>query len=280
MLLIWDVTSAADAKSYYAACFGSEGVPDRQGYYSEGQESPGLYGGKLGERLGLAGQVVDKASFDRLCDNLHPFADESLTPRTNDFRRVCKDFTFSGPKSYAIAEAFASEAERPRLRAAFNQAMWETFTADIEPDMQTRRRIGGADDDRVTGNALAAAFAHFTARPENDDALPDMHAHSHLLVWNATYDAVEDRVKAGQLGDIVRDKGYYRAAFYARLASKLEALGYAIDRRGGNEWEIAGVPQSAIDKFSKRTAQIEAEADAKGITDAARKGELLSLIHI
>ena len=104
--------------------------------------------------------------------------------------------------------------------------------------------------------------------------LPDPHWHKHLLVWNATYDPVEDRIKAGQLGNVVRDKGYYRAAFYSRLAGKLEALGYAIDRRGGNEWEIAGVPQSIIDKFSKRTAQIEAEAEKLGITDAARKAEL------
>jgi hypothetical protein len=72
----------------------------------------------------------------------------------------------------------------------------------------------------------------------------------------------------------VRDKGYYRAAFYARLAVKLEGLGFVIDRRGGNEWEIAGIPQSMIDKFSKRTAQIEAAAEELGITDAARKGEL------
>ena len=58
----------------------------------------------------------------------------------------------------------------------------------------------------------------------------------------------------------------------SRASSK--ALGYAIDRRGGNEWEIAGVPQSTIDMFSKRTAQIEAEAEKQGITDAARKAEL------
>ena len=94
----------------------------------------------------------------------------------------------------------------------------------------------------------------------------------HLLVFNATYDPVEDRIKAGQFGNVVRDKGYYRAAFYSRLADKLEGLGYVIDRRGGNKWEIAGVPQSVIDKFSKRTDQIEAVAEKLGITDAARKG--------
>jgi conjugative relaxase-like TrwC/TraI family protein len=274
MLLIWDVTSATDAKDYYATCLASGTVPDRQGYYSEGQESPGVYGGKLAGMLGLGGKAVDEATFSQLCDNINPATGKPLTPRTNEFRRVCKDFTFSGPKSFSIIEAFASGAERKRLRQAFDEAVAETVAEDIEPAMCTRVRKGGADFDRVTGNLLTAGFDHATARPEDDDALPDMHWHKHLLVWNATYDPVENRVKAGQVGDIVRDKGYYRAAFYARLASKLEALGYGIDRRGGYEWEIAGVPQPLIDKFSKRTAQIDAEAEEKGITSAARKAEL------
>ena len=43
---------------------------------------------------------------------------------------------------------------------------------------------------------------------------------------------------------------------------------------GGNEWEVAGIDQPMIDKFSKRTAQIEAEAEKQGITDAAEKAGL------
>ena len=274
MLLTWDVTSASDAKNYYASSVSPGADSPRHDYYSEGQESPGKFGGKLGERLGLAGQVVDKATFDRLCDNLHPTEDGSLTPRTNESRRVCKDLTFSGPKSFSIIEAFASPEERALLRQAFDDAITETVDRDIEPDMQTRVRIGGADENRTTGNLLTVAFDHSTARPKNSDTLPDPHWHKHLLVWNATYDPVEDRIKAGQLGNVVRDKGYYRAAFYSRLAGKLEGMGYGIERRGGNEWEIAGVPQATIDTFSKRTAQIEAEAEKQGITDAAEKAGL------
>ena len=102
MLLIWDVTSAANAKNYYTSCLASGQVPDRHGYFSEGQESPGFYTGKLAERYGLAGELVDEASFNRLCDNRHPFEDEPLTPRTNEYRRVLKDLTFSegGPKAW------------------------------------------------------------------------------------------------------------------------------------------------------------------------------------
>ena len=241
----------------------------RQDYYSEGQESPGKFGGKLGDVLGLSGKPVDKATFDGLCDNRHPFLDKPLTPRTNDHRRVCYDFTISGPKSFSIVEAFAGAEERQRLRQAFDDAIAETVACDMEPDMKGRVRNGGADHDITTGNVLTVGFDHATARPEDADRrLPDPQWHKHLLVWNATR-RPDGRIMAGQFGDIVRDKPFYRAAFYSRLADKLEGLGYVIDRRGGTEWEIAGVPQSVIDKFSKRTAQIDAEAERLGITDAA-----------
>lgn len=247
MLRIHEVTSATQAVRYYAA----------SDYYSEGQEAVGRYTGSLATMLGLSGKV-DRASFTALCNNLNPASGQPLTPRTNEERRVGKDFVFSAPKSFSIVEGLASEPERQRLLRAFDEAIAETVKEDIEPDVQTRVRTGGADEDRTTGNLLAAAFDHSTARPVGD-APPDPHRHKHLLVFNATFDPVEGRIKAGQFGNIKRDAEYYTAAFYARLAGKLEGMGYAIDRRGGKAWEIAGVPQSVIDKFSKRTEEVEAE---------------------
>lgn len=247
MLKIHKVTSATNAKAYYAA----------SDYYTEGQELVGRWGGKLADRLGLVG-TVDKARFDRLCDNLHPHADRSLTPRTNDARRVAYDFVFSGPKSFSIVEALASPEERQRLLEAFDAAVTETMEKDVEPDMLTRIRRSGEDVDRKTQNAVWATFDHSTARPVGDHP-PDMHRHKHVVVFNATYDPVEHRIKAGQFHDTKRDGEYYAAAFYARLGRRLEAMGYSIDRRGGKEWEIIGVPQAVIDKFSKRTDEVEDE---------------------
>ena len=274
MLLSYEVTSAANAKAYFASSVSPEAVSSRQGYYSEGQESPGVYGGKLSVELGLYGKTVDERTFHRLCDNLHPTQNHSLTPRTNDHRRICYDFTISGPKSFSVIEAFAAPEERMHLRQAFDEAANEMVTQDLEPDMQTRERKNGADYDITTGNILTVGFDHATARPANDNTLPDPHPHRHLLVWNATRRPDDGEIKAGQFGNIVRDKAFYRASFYSRLAQKLEALGYVIDRRGDTDWEIAGVPQTVIDKFSKRTIQIEAAARKRGITDAGEKAGL------
>ena len=124
MLTIYDVTSASRAKEYFASSVSPEAVSSRQTYYSEGQESPGTYRGKLAEEMGIAGKVVDKESFERLCDNRHPTDDKPLTPRTNEFRRVCKDATFSGPKSFSIIEALCpDDALRRDLRRIFDERL-------------------------------------------------------------------------------------------------------------------------------------------------------------
>ena len=87
-------------------------------------------------------------------------------------------------------------------------------------------------------------------------------------------DPDENRIKAGQFGNLKRDGEYYAAVFDSLYARELEKLGFVIDRQGGKKWEIAGIPPSMIDKFSKRTDEVEDEAARRGITDAARKAEL------
>lgn len=262
MLRIHEVTSSSDAKRYYIA----------SDYYTEGQEVTGQFGGKLAHQLGLQG-TVDKASFDALCDNLNPKTGKALTPRTNHYRRVGYDLTFSGPKSFSIAEALAPDEERKLLRAAFDDSVMETLAEEIEPDMQCRVRKGGADHDRKTGNILYAYFDHSTSRPVENNP-PDPHRHKHVLAFSATYDPVEKRIKAGQFGDIKRDGAYYQAVFFSKLAAKLDKLGYVIERRAGGSFEIAGILPSMIQKFSKRTEEVEEAAAEQGITNEAQKAKL------
>ena len=210
--------------------------------------------------------MVDKETFDRLCDNLHPTEDEPLTPRTNETRRVCKDLTFSGPKSFSIIEAFASEDERRRLRQAFDEAINETVDQDIEPDMQTRVRTGGADDDRTTGNVLTAGFDHSTARPK-DAAITMPDPHRHQAPAGVERDAMIRSRTASRRASSATSCGtraITRRRFMLAAGGQAGRAGLRDRPAGRQEWEIAGVPQSVIDKFSKRTAQIEAEAETAG----------------
>ena len=261
MLTIHEITGPTDAKNYYGAA----------DYYSQGQETVGHWGGYLAASLGLVGKMT-KDDFDRMVDNLHPATGERLTQRTTGNRRVGYDFTVSLNKSASILRAFAEAELGEALDAARDDAI-AGMMAGIEADMQTRVRVGGQDADRRTGNLAYAAFHHSTSRPVPGH-VPDMNDHTHLVVFNATFDPVEGRVKAGQFGNLKRDGEYYSAVFDSLYTKGLERLGFAIDRQGGKKWEIAGVPQAVIGKFSKRTDEIETEAERQGIVDARQKAEL------
>lgn len=264
MLRIIESKSAGGAKKYF-----DEGL-SREGDYYLGteQEIPGRWGGRAAEMLGLSGQV-NRESFHALIDNRHPATGEQLTARNAEGRRCGYDFTFNANKSVsAVYELTGDDA----ILSAFRVAVRETME-EIEADMQTRVRKGKQDVDRRTGNLVYGEFIHRTTRPPKSTGLPEPHLHAHCYVLNMTFDDKESRWKAGQFGGIKRDAPYYEAAFHARLAGNLAGLGYGIERHAKG-WEIAGVPKSVLDKFSNRTAEIEAEAKAKGITSAKAKDQL------
>src|SRR6516162_2627941 len=134
MIRITQQDNAGAAKRYYATA----------DYYSEGQELVGLWGGKGASRLGLEG-TVDKFSFERLCDNLHPRTGTPLTVRTRSERRVGYDFTFSVPKSVSLLYAMSGDKD---ILEAFRSSVDETMR-EMEAETKTRVRTGGQDDNRI-----------------------------------------------------------------------------------------------------------------------------------
>src|SRR5947207_1518636 len=127
MIRITQQDSAKDAKRYYSTA----------DYLSEGQEIVGSWGGRAAQLLGLGG-VVDRDSFDRLCDNFDPRDGKQLTARTRSDRTVGYDFTFSVPKSVSLLYALSGDRQ---IMDAFREAVDETMR-DIEDEMQTRVRKG------------------------------------------------------------------------------------------------------------------------------------------
>jgi hypothetical protein len=117
-------------------------------------------------------------------------------------------------------------------------------------------------------------FIHFTTRPV--EGRPDPHLHAHCYAFNATYDPVEEKWKAGQFGDIKRDAEYYEAAFHARLGKKIGEIGFGVGR-SGDWWEIKGLSRDTLEKFSQRAGKIEAAAKEGDINNAAAKDKLAAL---
>ena len=239
-------------------------------YYSEGQETVGLWGGKLAPELGLSGMVT-KEAFDRLCDNINPATGEPLTPRTRENRRVGDDMVFSLMKDVGAFIMLLPPEERDALLAMVESRV-EQVMGVIEGDMQCRIRKDDMDADRTTGNFAYASFLHTTARPVAGRP-PDPHPHWHMFTFNATRDAEEGCIKAAQMASIFRDRPFYEDLFFALVAGDFRRAGLPIERRANGKWGMAGL-ESLISTFSKRTGEIEEEARRLDITDEGRKSRL------
>lgn len=226
-------------------------------YYDEGQRVAGEWVGNGAELLGLSGKVEAEA-FLRLCENQHPETGETLTQRMNVTRmddggsrtanrRIFYDFTFSPPKSVSVA-ALAGGDERilkahaDAVRSALSE--FETFAT-------TRVRIGSVNHDRATGNFVTATFTHDTSR-----AL-DPHLHTHCIVFNATFDAEENRWKALQNYEMLRARKYAENVYYHELTRKLRGLGYGIRNQARGDFEIEGISPELCERFSKRHVEID-----------------------
>lgn len=256
------LSSSSDAaKSYF-----SESLA-KADYYINDQELKGSFHGKLANRIGLS-QEATKDQFFALCDNKNPITQEQLTMRTYENRRIGYDINFHCPKSVSIIHAFSKDNH---VMDIFQSSVRDTMN-EIEKAAGTRVRKDGKMDDRKTGELAWTEFIHQTARPTENHA-PDPHLHAHCFVFNATWDDVENEYKAGQFGDIKRDMPFYQARFHKVLSDKLIDAGYEI-RRTKSSFEIVGIPQHAIDQFSKRTNEIGQIAQEKGITDAKELDKL------
>ena len=234
-------------------------------YYDEGQRVAGQWIGTGAEQLGLSGKVRAD-DFLRLCENQHPATGETLTQRLNTVRigngkeevnrRVFYDFTFSPPKSVSVA-ALAGADER--IVAAHDQAVWSAMR-ELENFAATRVRAGGGHGDRSTGNVAAALFTHDTSR-----AL-DPHLHTHCVIFNATFDPVEQRWKALQNYGMLQARKFAENVYYHELARQLQSFGYQINNHPRGDFQIEGVSEEICDRFSKRDAEVD-KALAKLLAD-------------
>ncbi|WP_020472316.1 MobF family relaxase [Zavarzinella formosa] len=245
-------------------------------YYQTGDyyaDSRGDWLGRGAEMLGLRGEAT-KEDFFSLCDNRDPRTGRPLTTHTRDGRRVGIDLNFNSVKSVGIVRELGGADNRgdDRVEEAHREAVAHTMR-HVEADMRGRIRVGGLNEDRVTGNLVAIRISHRDTRINADDAMPDMSLHDHVVVFNATFDPVEGRFKAAQIGPIKHDAPYFEAIYHNRLACNLRELGYGI-RRKDKAFEIAGVSDELVRKFSRRRAHIDNVAKTLGISSPAGRDTL------
>ncbi|MCI0534346.1 MAG: relaxase domain-containing protein [Verrucomicrobiales bacterium] len=194
-------------------------------YYTKEALRPSQWIGQGVEQLGLQqGQVVTRGAFRALCENVRPQTGQRLTQRQNGQgnRRIFYDFVCSPPKSVSILAVCMNDQ---RLGTAHEEAA-KVALRELETFASTRVRRSCRQEDRPTGNIIAAQFTHTTSRSL------DPQLHTHFTVFNATFDVTEIRWKALQAGPMYEATRYATEVYRNELARRVQALGYRTEPCG------------------------------------------------
>ncbi len=242
------LSSSGQAASYYEA----------DDYYTGDDMAPSAWEGQAAADLGLSGEV-DRDDFRALLDGR--VAGEQLgTARDGKIEhRPGWDITFSAPKSVSIMAQVAGDK---RLIAAHGAAV-KTALGHIERHMAATRIRGGGEVAReVTGNLAVATFRHETSRAQD----PQLHTHSVILNMTKSADGTWRSLEPRALYQLQKQIG---AIYRQELATAVRALGYEIVTGKESMFELASVPERAIDALSIRTAEINARLAERGTSREA-----------
>jgi conjugative relaxase-like TrwC/TraI family protein len=235
-------------------------------YYDQQRSVQGEWHGRGAELLGLRRNVAQE-QFEAIREGLNPETGEYLRPRhsvdrmavdgseQSKARSLC-DFTFSAPKSISVQAIVGGDE---RLIVAHDKAVYAALAKE-ENHAATRARLLGANEDRVTGNWVVATYRHDTSR-ELDPQL-----HTHAVTANLTYDGAEGRWKALQASGLYERRAYLTEVYRNTLAHEVRGLGYEIESRRDSRgrdlgFEIRGVSDELLDKYSQRSAQLDKAID-------------------
>ncbi len=169
------------------------------------------------------------------------------------------DATFSAPKSVSAVWALGSPELRERIEAAHETAIGRALDYSVQHVPMLRQRV---DADTVVHaeavGVVATSWRHTTARAVADQ-VPDPQLHSHVLLHAAH--RRDGRLVAIDSRTWLQHQREVGAAYRTELARELATLGFSVQRgtgRGERYFELAGVPQPLLDRWSSRHHQVQA----------------------
>ena len=225
-------------------------------YLTEEGRAEMTWVGDGAKKLGLTG-CCQVEHFENLCHGLHPMTGEKLMVRDKGpHRRVCYFGQISPPKDVSLLYLVGGDQ---RIGGWWREAVTDTLR-EMEATTATRVRRAGANDDRTTGNMIAAIVTHDASRSL------DPQLHTHVCIMNLTYDSTEARWKGVQPSAYFRHQGYFREVCYNKLAQRMLDAGYNVETIRGLGFNLKGVPAELRERFSKRRRTILERAKALGAT--------------
>src|SRR5689334_12234009 len=282
MLTMSRALSAGKALDYYKQDF----TNSKDNYYTESGEVKGRWYGTLAEEWNLKGEVTSE-QYERLVNGQDPHTGEQLIrsvaareivddfgkEKTTSEHRAGWDATFSAPKSVSLA---ALVGDDERIRDAHRESVEEALK-ELEKYLQAR---GGGDNPAITtGKMIAALFEHTSSRPDRANGYAAPQLHTHAVIFNMTQ-TEDGKMRSVQPLELYRSQQFGTANYRARLADKLQALGYEIqvDPRTGAP-EIKGFTAEYLQDSSPRRQEVLTEAqkirermasEGKTVSDNAR----------
>ena len=228
-------------------------------YYAGVGEAPGRWHGRGLTQLGLEpGAVVSEQQLEALfARGLHPVTGGRLGRAWRTDGVTGFDLTFSAPKSVSALWALGDQACAAKVMAAHRAAVRASLSYLDTHTALSRRGTDGVE--QVSSAGLAAAvFDHRSSRAG------DPQVHTHALVLNKvrcddgrwrTLDATElfhHKKSAGMI---------YQAALRNEMHTRLGVTFREVNENG--QADISGMPDELLRLWSKRTANIDAEAGPK-----------------
>jgi conjugative relaxase-like TrwC/TraI family protein len=225
-------------------------------YYLGAGEQPGAWVGRGLAELGLEpdAEVSEQQLEAIFARGLNPVTGEALGRAWRADAVTGYDLTFSAPKSVSVLWALGGATAQTQVAQAHRAAVLAALGYLDSHAALSRRGTDGVEQIRTAGFA-AALFDHRTSRAG------DPQLHTHALVPNKLLcaDGVWRTVDGHELFHHKKAAGVlYQAALRAELHSRLGVVFGAPSAHG--QAEILGVPKEVITAWSKRTAQIAAEA--------------------
>ena len=225
-------------------------------YYLGAGEQPGVWVGRGLPELGLEpGSEVSEQQLEAVfARGLHPITGDALGRAWRADAVTGFDLTFSAPKSVSTLWALGGVTAQTQVAEAHRAAVLTALAYLDQHAALSRRGTDGVEQIRTAGFA-AALFEHRTSRAG------DPQLHTHALVPNKLRcaDGVWRTVDGHEIYHHKKAAGaIYQAALRAELHARLGLLFEPPNAHG--QAEIAGVPTDLMTGWSKRTAQIAAEA--------------------
>jgi len=260
--------SAGQARTYHEREFASQG----QNYWSRDRQGYSEWQGKLAESWGLQGPVANE-EFARLTEGQHPLTGEQLVRHqpqktyenqigkevTSVEHRAGWDGTISAPKSVSITALVGGD---DRVREAHRESV---RVALGELEQFTQARIGNVHKPETTGKFVAATFEHDTARPVDGYAAPQLHTHA--VIFNVTErDGGPGKLtRSVQSHELYAAQKYVTAVYRSELATRLQGLGYQLERGEYGQPEIKGYTKEYLEASSLRREQIQGYKREQGL---------------